>query len=161
MEVIELEPKLEVINVKDFSEGLDKAVEYIHGAWGTKDNYIFYYDAIKHSSLPEKPLPQFYLLIKDDKKIIGCAGLITNDFISRHDLYPWVSSLFIDKEERGHGYGNLLIEYAEHQAKKAGFSNIYLTTDHDGYYEKYGWVRIEDGYDLFSMEPTRIYTKEL
>ena len=33
------------------------------------------------------------------------------------------------------------------EAGHAGFPRLYLTTDHDGYYEKYGWKRIEDGYD--------------
>jgi len=151
---------MQIVNVKDYSRGLDKATEYIHGVWGNENNYSFYYDAIKNSSLPGKPLPQFYLLIKNDE-IIGCVALITNDFISRHDLYPWLASLFIDPEHRGRGYANLLMEHVEQEAKEAGFENIYLTTDHDGYYERYGWKRMEDGIDLFTSKPTRIYTKKL
>ncbi|HAW70392.1 MAG TPA: GNAT family N-acetyltransferase, partial [Firmicutes bacterium] len=49
----------------------------------------------------------------------------------------------------------------EKEARNIGFSVIYLTTDHDGYYEKYGWQRIEDGVDLFSGQPSRIYAKQL
>lgn len=150
---------IKVVNVKDYAEGIDKAIEYIHGAWGNENNYLFYRDAILHSSLPGKSLPQFYLLLKDND-IIGCSGLITNDFISRHDLYPWLSSLYIDVKERGNEYGNVLMEHTEHQAKAVGFPAIYLTTDHDGYYEKYGWERIEDGIDLFSGQPSRIYKKD-
>ena len=150
---------MKIINVKDYSGGIEKAIEYIHGVWGSKNNYPFYSDAIKHSSLPNKPLPKFFLLLKEDK-IIGCSALITNDFISRHDLYPWLACLFVDKNERGHSYGKLLIEYTEQQAKSVGFSTLYLTTDHDGYYEKYAWNRIEDGYDL-GGQPTRIYEKTL
>lgn len=34
-------------------------------------------------------------------------------------------------------------------------------TDHDGYYEKYGWQRIEDGIDLFTGQASRIYKMNL
>lgn len=149
-----------IVNVKDYSGGLDTAVDYIHGIWGNERNHLFYKDAMYNSSLPGKALPQFFLLLKDGE-IIGCSALITNDFISRHDLYPWMACLFVDEKERGQEYGKLLMEYAEEAAKKAGFAAIYLTTDHDGYYEKYGWIRIEDGIDLFSCKTTRIYEKKL
>jgi predicted N-acetyltransferase YhbS len=151
---------LEIVNVKEYGPGIDKAVDYIHGIWGSEQNYSFYKDAIHHSSLPGKPLPQFFLLLKNEE-IIGCSALITNDFISRHDLYPWMACLYVAETERGNQYGNLLMKHVEQETKKAGFSNLYLTTHHDGYYEKYGWKRIEDGIDLFSGQPSRIYLKEL
>lgn len=151
---------LEILNAKVYQGGLDEAVDYVHSVWGSEQNYPYYQDAIYHSSLPGQTLPQFYLLLKENN-IIGCAALITNDFISRHDLYPWMACLFIDEEERGKEYGKLLIEHAEKEAKRAGFTAVYLTTDHDGYYERYGWTRIEDGIDLFSCKPTRIYRKNL
>ncbi len=151
---------LEIVNVKEYSGGIDKAVNYIHGVWGNEQNYLFYKDAIYHSSLPGKTLPKFFLLLKD-KKIIGCCALITNDFISRHDLYPWLACLFVDEKERGKEYGNLLMKHAEQEAKKSNFAEIYLTTDLDGYYEKYGWTRIEDGINLFGCKPSRIYMKKL
>lgn len=45
--------------------------------------------------------------------------------------------------------------------REIGFPIVYLTTDHNGYYERYGWIRIEDGIDLISCKPTRIYKKML
>ncbi|EOD01168.1 GNAT family N-acetyltransferase [Caldisalinibacter kiritimatiensis] len=150
---------LKLVNAKEYEEGIDKAIEYIHGVWGNDDNFMFYKDAIYHSHIEGK-IPQFFLLLKEEK-IIGCSALIINDFISRHDLYPWFACLFVNKEERGNEYGKLLIKYAEQQAAKAGFDKLYLTTDLDGYYEKYEWNRIEDGIDLFTGKPTRIYLKEL
>lgn len=151
---------LTIVNAKEYNRGIDTAIGYIHGVWGNENNYAFYKDAILHSSLSGKPLPQFFLLLKNDEPI-GCSALITNDFISRHDLYPWMACLYVAENERGNQYGNLLMEHAEQEAKKAGFPSIYLTTDHDGYYEKYGWTRIEDGIDLFSGKPSRIYKKDL
>ncbi len=151
---------LKIVNVKEYDGGIDKAVKFIHGVWGNDKNYSFYSDAIYHSSLSGKKLPQFFLLLKNSE-IIGCSALIINDFISRQDLYPWFACLFVDEKERRNEYGKLLIEYSEREAKKAGFSILYLTTDLDGFYEKYGWIRIEDGINLFECKPARMYSKKL
>ena len=62
--------------------------------------------------------------------------------------------------ERGHALGDRLMKYTEEDARKGGYAAIYLTTDHNGYYGKYGWKRIEDGYEL-SGRSTRIYMKQL
>jgi hypothetical protein len=40
------------------------------------------------------------------------------------------------------------------------FQSLYLTTDHDGLYEKFGWDRIEDAYDP-SGYVTKVYRKFL
>jgi GNAT superfamily N-acetyltransferase len=151
---------VEMINVKKYKNGLKAGIRYIHGVWGNAGNYAFYEDAIHNASENDKGLPQFYLLLHDDD-IIGCAALIINDFISRHDLYPWVACLYVDEAYRGNQFGSLLLDHAVQCAGNAGFHKVYLTTDLDGYYEKYGWTRMEDGIDLFSGKPSRIYYKEL
>ncbi len=153
-------PMFKIVNVKEYGGGLDRAVDYIHSKWGSPKSYPFYKDAIYHSSLGENHLPRFYLLLKE-KEIIGCAALLTNDYISRQDLYPWLACLFVEGQERGRAFGSLLMEFVEKEAKDLAFPAVYLTTEHDGYYEKYGWVRMQDGIDLFSCEPTRIYSKKL
>lgn len=91
---------------------------------------------------------------------MGCAGLITNDFISRGDLYPWVCALFIDEKERGNGYSALLLNKAKSDAQKSGFNNLYLCTEHVGLYEKFGFEYIGQGYHPWKEE-SRIYTIEL
>lgn len=107
----------------------------------------------------QNPLPQWYVLEKDGK-FIGCAGLITNDFISRMDLYPWFCALFIDESHRGNNFGLMLIEKAKEDAQKFGFANMYLSTEHIGYYEKYGFSYIGDGYHPWD-DQSRIYKIDL
>jgi N-acetylglutamate synthase-like GNAT family acetyltransferase len=147
---------LQIINVRNYVGGLDQAAAYFHKAWSGITR-SFYLDAMTHSSLEGKPLPRFYLLLKNGS-IIGCYGLVTNDFISRHDLYPWFAALYVEESERGLELGSRLLEHATQEAAKAGFPTLYLTTDHDGYYEKYGWTRIEDGYERDGT-PCRIYSR--
>ena len=148
-----------IMNVKAFPGGIAPCAEYIHAKWGDSGNYPFYYDAVRHSSEPGKPLPRFYVLVRDDD-IIGCYGLLTNDLISRQDLYPWFACLYVEEGERGREYGKLLLAHAEEEAVGAGFPVIYLNTSHDGYYEQYGWQRIEDGYFLNGSK-VRIYKREI
>ncbi|PKL40291.1 MAG: GNAT family N-acetyltransferase [Candidatus Riflebacteria bacterium HGW-Riflebacteria-1] len=150
---------LKIINVHEFAKSIDTAIEYIHGIWGNSKSFAYYQDAIRHS-FTNSQLPQFYLLLHAGEPV-GCAALITNDFISRHDLYPWVACLYVAEEFRGKAYGSRLLTHAVQQARAAGFSAAYLTTDHDGYYEKYGWQRIEDGIDLFTGLASRIYKMNL
>ncbi len=52
------------------------------------------------------------------------------------DLYPWACALYIEEDYRGHSYGCLLLDQAKKDAKEAGFNNLYLCSDHVGFYEK-------------------------
>ncbi|WP_321322566.1 GNAT family N-acetyltransferase [Labilibaculum sp.] len=149
---------MQIISIRENPEYKDMAIEYFQRSWKTVLP-IIYQDCISHSISSQNPLPQWYLMVKDDE-IIGCAGLITNDFISRMDLYPWICALFIEKNHRGNAYGSQLMEKAKVDAKKAGFNYIYLCTDHIEYYEKYGFKYVGQGYHPWDEE-SRIYELKL
>ncbi len=144
---------MNVISVRKTPEHKDRAIEYISSKWSAPR--IIYEDCIIHCISTDNPLPQWYIL-ENKGKIIGCAGLITNDFISRMDLYPWLCALYIEENQRGNSYGRLLIEKTKQDAKAGGFQNLYLSTDHTGYYEKYGFRYIGQGYHPWGEE-SRIY----
>lgn len=149
---------MQIISVRENPEYKDRAIRYFQKCWKSVPPVI-YEDCISHSVHSTKPLPQWYLLERNHE-IIGCAGLVTNDFISRMDLYPWICAIFINAKYRGNAYGSLLIEKAKDDASKAGFDAVYLSTDHIGYYEKYGFNYIGQGYHPWNEE-SRIYECKL
>jgi N-acetylglutamate synthase-like GNAT family acetyltransferase len=120
---------------------------------------MVYEDCISSCIDADSPLPQWYLL-ENQGEIVGCAGLVTNDFISRMDLYPWVCALYIEEKHRGKSYGSILLNKAKNDAKKFGYKNVYLCTDHVGYYEKYGFEYIGKGYHPWG-DSSRIYKAEV
>ncbi len=146
---------LKIISVKESPQYKNAAVAYFQKCWATNDSLAFYEDSILSFLVSPSPLPQWYLLTLDDE-IIGCAGLITNDLISRMDLYPWLCALYIEKPHRKNAYGKLLIDYAKQDAKALGFASLYLCTDNIGYYEQYGFTYIATGYHPWG-ETSRIY----
>lgn len=146
---------MHIISVKESPEHKDKAIQYLQSKWASPNTLMVYEDCIANCITSTRPLPQWYLLEKNGG-IIGCAGLITNDFISRMDLYPWVCALFIEEEHRGNAFGSMLLDKAKCDTKKGGFSDLYLCTDHVGYYEKYGFAYIGIGYHPWG-ESSRIY----
>lgn len=145
---------MRIISVRAQPAYQDKAISYFQTRW-TNVLPVIYEDCITHSINARNALPQWYLLEKNDD-IIGGAGLITNDFISRGDLYPWICAVFIDEAHRGNAYSSLLMDKAKEDAQKAGFDYLYLSTSHIGFYEKFGWTYIGQGYHPWGEE-SRIY----
>jgi GNAT superfamily N-acetyltransferase len=149
---------MQIISVRENPVYKDQAIKYFQSKWQSVLPKI-YEDCISHSIGSLNPLPQWYLLVKVEE-IVGCAGLITNDFISRMDLYPWICAIYIEENQRGNNYGSLLIDKAKIDAKEGGFKHLYLCTDHIGYYEKFGFVYVGQGYHPWGEE-SRIYECKL
>ncbi len=150
---------MKIISVRETLEYKDNAVKYIQSKWASEKTLMVYEDCINNALKTDSPLPHWYLL-EDNDQIIGCAGLITNDFISRMDLYPWLCALYVEEAYRGQALGSLLINKAKEDARSGGFSDLYLCTDHVGYYEKYGFNYIGKGYHPWG-DSSRIYQAEL
>ena len=143
---------MNVINIRKQPEYAEQAIAYFAKRWG---NQRIYEDCIVNSLATTSPLPVWYLLM-DGKQIVGGVGLITNDFISRMDLWPWLCALYIEEEYRGQNLAELLIDELKNDTLKLGFQSLYLATDHIGYYEKFGFEYIADGYHPWG-DVSRIY----
>lgn len=146
---------MKIVSVRENKELAPLAVKYFQEKWAEENSLMLYEDCIMNCLDFINPLPQWYLLYINDE-IAGCAGIITNDFISRTDLYPWFCSLFIEEKFRGNSYGSLLLEKARQDAGLMEFEYLYLTTDIVGYYERFGWKFLGTGYHPWG-ESSRIY----
>ncbi len=149
---------MRIISIRNNPTYKDQAIQYFQSVWKSVAPEI-YKDCINNCIGAKKPLPQWYLLM-DHKVIIGCAGLITNDFISRMDLYPWLCAVYIDEKFRGNNFAALLLDKAKTDTINAGFEHLYLSTEHVGYYEKFGFEFLGLGYHPWN-ETSRIYELNL
>src|SRR5699024_4240541 len=125
----------------------DKAVHVFWKQWGTKNNHAFYKDCMTHSCTASDPIPRFYIALIDES-VIGTYALIRNDLNSRQDLHPWLACLYVDQMHRGKAIGSLLLEHAIKETAKKGFEKLYLTSDLENYYEKYGWEHTTNAYGI-------------
>lgn len=146
---------MNIISVKGAPALKQRAIAYFQQQWATDASKAVYENCITNSMKTERPLPQWYVPLEDDT-IIGCAGLITNDFISRMDLYPWICAIFVEEAHRGQRYSEQLIARAKQDATRGGFSHVYVCTGHIGLYEKYGFTYIGDGFHPWGAS-SRIY----
>ncbi|MFP3472828.1 GNAT family N-acetyltransferase, partial [Micrococcus sp. SIMBA_144] len=66
---------------------------------------------------------------------------------------------YVDPDHRGDGLGSELLDHALKEVGKKGYDRLYLTTDLEGYYEKYGWTHSTDAVGL-SGESIKVYVNE-
>jgi GNAT superfamily N-acetyltransferase len=149
---------MEIIELQDRNVLFEKAIQVFWEVWGSEDNFMFYEDCMIHSTTSTSDLPRFYVAIESEK-IIGTYALLRNDINSRQDLCPWLACLFVDKKHRGKNIGSILLNHGLKEAAKKGYKKLYLTSDLENFYEKYGWKNNGVAYGV-SGGDIKIYEKE-
>lgn len=95
-----------------------------------------------------------------DGQIVGMTSIMKADYYPLPEIYPWISSVFVTEEYRGHRISEKLINFANVYAKEAGFIRTYIPSQHVGLYEKYGYHYLKDIVN-FGNGIDRLYVKEL
>ena len=89
----------------------------------------------------------------DGETCVGTISLVKNDHAFR-EYKPWLASLFVDRQRRNEGIGQMLIERVKEAAWALGYDELYLRTETvGGYYRKLGWLFVEQCVDEFGLEP--------
>ena len=100
------------------------------------------------------------LMLVDGENLISFCTFADKDDIQPTELTPWIGWVYTFPKYRGHRYVGRLLSYAEELAKENGMNHIYISTNHNGLYEKYG-------YEFFGMmkdmhgEDSRVYVRHL
>ena len=95
-----------------------------------------------------------------DGSIVGMVTLMKTDYYPLPEIYPWISTLFVSEEYRGHRISEKLIDFANEYARILGFDKTYIPSEHIGLYEKYGYNYIKDIVN-YGGDTDRLYAKEL
>lgn len=126
----------QIIRLADQPEIKEQAAKWFHEKWGVP--LAAYLESMEESLTGEKPFPQWYVAVEDGR-IIGGLGVIENDFHDRKDLSPNVCAVYTEEDQRCRGIAGALLNYVCADMKERGIDTLYLLTDHDSFYERYGW----------------------
>ena len=125
-----------IMNLREKPQWKQKAAQWFHEKWNVPvDAYL---ESIEESLNSENPAPQWYLAVQEEQ-IIGGIGVIENDFHDRKDLTPNVCAVYVEEEFRCRGIARKMLETVCRDMKEKGIDTLYLITDHDSFYERYGW----------------------
>lgn len=149
-----------IISVRENPEKAELFIDHFVKWWASDESKEVYRDCIENCLKTNSLLPQWYLMMNETEQVMGGVGLVTNDFISRMDLWPWLCALYVEEPYRNNGHGARLLTHGCTEARRLGFDKIYLSTDHIGYYEKHGFSHIGDGYHPWGAS-SRIYERSL
>lgn len=138
---------LEVFNIKDKLEYLDELanLEYLEWASKPNENSKQRIENKINKIINNLDRNNFckLILLKDDK-LIGFISLFDTDGDEKKELTPWYAAMYVKKEYRGNGYSKILNKAILNEARKRGFNKVYLKSDLNNYYEKFGAVYLEN-----------------
>lgn len=132
----------EIWKLREHPDMADAAAAWFHEKWGIP--LEAYRESIRECLRGENPVPQWYLALEpaldsEGGKILGGLGVIENDFHNRKDLTPNVCAVYVDEAYRCRGIAGELLEAVCRDMAARGVGTLYLLTDHDSFYERYGW----------------------
>ncbi|MBR4223622.1 MAG: GNAT family N-acetyltransferase [Oscillospiraceae bacterium] len=132
--------KLIYTSLRERPQLIQAAADKFHEWWGVPTEM---YLACMEDCLNGATAYDWYMCLDGDR-IVGGLGVIDNDFHDRPNLTPNVCAVYTDEAYRGRGIAGALLGMAVDGMRAAGISPLYLVTDHDGFYERYGWEHLCD-----------------
>lgn len=100
------------------------------------------------------------LMLVDEGNLISFCTLAEKDDIQPTELTPWIGWIYTFPNYRGNRYAGKLLNYAETLAKKSGMKNVYISTNHNGLYEKFGYEFYKTMKDIDGND-SKVYVKHL
>ena len=136
---------MEVIDLK-CSKYIDEYIELCSLEWGekkTKAEMQEYIKRRKNKILDGDKYISILGLINENE-LVGFISLFKTDGDERTDLSPWYATMYVKEKYRNKGYSKILNNAILKKAKELGYQKVYLKTDLNNYYEKFGARYIEN-----------------
>lgn len=139
---------MKTYNIKDKQEYIKEVSILTEREWGKYNSLEEFNEKVSkkiqkiRSNLDNK----FYckLILLDNDNLVGFISIFPTDGDEREDLTPWYATMYVKEEYRGNGYSKLLNDAILKEARSRGFKKIYLKSDLNNYYEKFGAKYMED-----------------
>ena len=151
---------LQIYNLKDRPEFIEEVATLTQKEWGqdglTKEQFNNKVNK-KIEKIKNSFENKFYckLILVENNTLIGFISIFPTDGEERKDLSPWYATMFVKEEYRRKGYSKILNNAILEEAKRRGLQRLYLKTDLENYYEKFGAKYIENlsnGEKLYCIE---------
>lgn len=140
------------LNLRDHPEWAARAARWFHEKWQVPESV--YAESIAHCLADNVSWPQWYLIVQDEEIVAGCG--IAKDFHDRPDLMPNLVALYVEPPYRNQGIAGTLLDHVACDMHARGISTLYLITEHDSFYERYGWRFLTMAHDDDGA-PIRLY----
>ena len=138
---------IRIYNIKDKMEHLKEVSELTVKEWGKYSSQNEFNTKVKKKIEKIKNCldrnDYCKLILLNNNLLIGFISIFPTDGDERKDLSPWYATMYVKKEYRNLGYSKILNTAILKEAKKRGFSKLYLKTDLNNYYEKFGAIYME------------------
>ena len=147
-----------ILRLREAPELCSRAAAWFHEKWGIPQSaYQESMEQCLRGIRASAPWPQWYLALDEEGSIAGGLGVIENDFHDRTDLFPNVCAVYVEPPHRGRGLAGALLEEVCLDMQQLGVSILYLITDHDHFYERYGWQFFSLAQGEGDPQPSRLY----
>lgn len=100
------------------------------------------------------------LLLANGNELVSFCTYAEIDDIQPTDLTPWIGFVYTFPEYRKQGCAGKLLNHCEQLAKNDKVKAVYISTNHVGFYEKYGYEFYKTIKDI-AGEYSRVYKKQL
>lgn len=137
---------MEIFDLKNRPEYIMEVVELEHNEWSSNKT-------LNYKERIEEKVREYYknvndpyfckLILIDDNKLIGFISIFPYDCDEEPDLTPWYATMYVKKEYRGKGYSRILNNAILEEAKNRNIEELYLKTDLNNYYEKFGAIPLK------------------
>lgn len=100
------------------------------------------------------------IYIEDNEEVTAVCSIVKEDIIEEGLYTPYIAIVYVFPEHRGSFLAKDLVERSETELQKAGFSEVYIVSQLEDFYEKLGYVEINQMKDVFDRD-MKVYRKDI